>query len=150
MKYWIMKSEPDTFSIDDLEKTKTQFWDGVRNYRVRNMFRDEMKVGDRAFFYHSSCKEIGIAGEMEVIKSAEIDPTQFDPKSDYYDPGAKKDTPRWMGPTVKFVKKFKRILTLGEIKRNPSLQKLAINEKGNRLSVTEITKPEYLKLKKLI
>ena len=145
-----MKSEPDTFSIDDLEKTKTQFWDGVRNYRVRNMFRDEMKVGDRAFFYHSSCKEIGIAGEMEVIKSAEIDPTQFDPKSDYYDPGAKKDTPRWMGPTVKFVKKFKRILTLGEIKRNPSLQKLAINEKGNRLSVTEITKPEYLKLKKLI
>ena len=145
-----MKSEPDTFSIDDLERSKTQFWDGVRNYRVRNMFRDEMKVGDRAFFYHSSCKEIGIAGEMEVIKEAAADPTQFDPKSDYFDPGSKKDAPRWLGPTVKFIKKFKKIITLTKIKSQPNLQKLLIIEKGNRLSVTEISKSEYLALKKLI
>ena len=127
-----------------------QFWDGVRNYRVRNMFRDEMKVGDRALFYHSSCKEIGIAGETEVIKGAEADPTQFDPKSDYYDPGSKKDAPRWLGPTVKFVKKFKRVITLEEIKKQPQFQKLSIVEKGNRLSVTKISKAEYLALKKLI
>lgn len=145
-----MKSEPDAFSIDNLKQAKTQFWDGVRNYQVRNMFRDEMKVGDRAFFYHSSCKEIGIVGEMEVIKAAEVDPTQFDPKSDYFDPSSKNDAPRWLGPTVKFVEKFKRILTLEEIKKQPRLQKLMIVEKGNRLSVTKISKAEYLELKKLI
>lgn len=145
-----MKSEPDTFSIDDLERSKTQFWDGVRNYRVRNMFRDEMTVGDRAFFYHSSCKEIGIAGEMEVIKEAAADPTQFDSKSDYFDPGSKKDAPRWLGPTVKFVEKFKRIITLEEIKNDERFQKLSIVERGNRLSVTKISKAEYLEIKKLI
>lgn len=150
MRYWIMKSEPDTFSIDDLEQSETQFWDGVRNYRVRNMFRDKMQVRDRALFYHSSCKEIGLAGEMEIIKGATADSTQFEPKSDYYDPGAKKDTPRWLGPTVRFVKKFKRIITLPEIKNNPNFQKLLIVEKGNRLSVTEITRTEYIELKKLI
>lgn len=144
-----MKSEPDTFSIDDLERTGTQFWDGVRNYRVRNMFRDEMKVGDLALFYHSSCKQIGIAGEMEIIKGAVADPTQFDPKSDYFDSGSKKDNPRWLGPTVKFVKKFKRIITLAEIKNQPHLQKLLIIEKGNRLSVTQISKSEYQAIKKL-
>lgn len=145
-----MKSEPDTFSIDDLKQSGTQFWDGVRNYRVRNMFRDEMKVGDRAFFYHSSCKKIGIAGEMEIVKAAIPDPTQFDPKSDYFDAGSKKDTPRWLGPTVKIVKKFQRIITLAEIKDQPDLQKLSIVEKGNRLSVTRISKEEYLALKNLV
>lgn len=150
MQYWIMKSEPDTFSIDDFKRVKTQFWDGVRNYQVRNMFRDEMKIGDRAFFYHSSCKEIGIAGEMEIVKEAAPDMTQFDPKSDYFDPDSKKDAPRWCGPTVKFIEKFKRIITLEEIKKQPQLQKLLIVERGNRLSVTMISKAEYLELKKLI
>jgi len=113
------------------------------------MFRDEMKAGDKAFFYHSSCKEIGIAGEMEIIKGAAADPTQFDPKSSYFDSGSKRDAPRWLGPTVKFVKKFKKIISLEEIKNDGSFQKLPLVQKGNRLSVTEISKTQYLILMKL-
>lgn len=145
-----MKTEPETFSIDDLKRVKREFWDGVRNYQVRNMFRDEMKVGDLAFLYHSNAKEIGIAGEMKIVKAAEADPSQFDSKSKYYDKGSKKENPRWLGPTVGFVKKFKRIVTLKEIKEHPKLQDLALVQKGNRLSVSRLSKAEYLELKKLI
>ncbi len=149
MKYWIMKSEPDTFSIDDLKREKTQFWDGVRNYQVRNMFRDQMKKGDIALFYHSSAKIIGVAGEMKVIQDPEADPTQFDPKNSYYDKGSKKDDPRWLGPIVKFVNKFKEVITLDEIKKNPKFKNLRLIQKGSRLSVSEISEAEYLEFKKL-
>lgn len=144
-----MKSEPETFSIDDLKKVKIQFWDGVRNYQVRNMFRDKMNKGDLAFFYHSSTKLVGIAGEMKIAKTATVDESQFDPNSEYYDKGSKKDNPRWIGPTVKFVSKFKHLITLEQIRNNPRLQKLKILEKGNRLSVTEISEAEYTEIKKM-
>jgi predicted RNA-binding protein with PUA-like domain len=143
MKYWLMKSEPLEFSIDNLVQVKKQLWDGVRNYQVRNMFRDQMKKGDLALFYHSSCKEIGVVGEMEIISPAEVDETQFDPKSSHYDASSKKDNPRWLGPRVKINKKFKNIVTLAEIKLNPAFNDLPLIRKGNRLSVMPISKKHY-------
>jgi predicted RNA-binding protein with PUA-like domain len=103
MAYWLMKSEPDCFSIDDLAKRpkKTSGWDGVRNYQVRNMFRDQMKIGDRAFFYHSSCAVPGIVGLMRIVSNAYPDPTQFDPKADHYDPKSTREDPRWLQVDVK-------------------------------------------------
>ncbi len=147
--YWIMKSEPSEFSIDDLQKKGRYFWDGVRNYQVRNLFRDVMKVGDIAFFYHSSCKEIGIVGEMEILETAQVDPTQFDPKSKYYDSKSTKDHPRWVGPVVGFKKKYLRILNLAEIKANPIFSNLPLVMRGNRLSAFPITKEHYQEIVKL-
>ena len=148
--YWIMKSEPDEFSIDDLKKKDVSIWDGIRNYQVRNMIRDVMAVGDRAFFYHSSSKEIGIVGEMEVVQSAYPDPTQFKASSKYYDKGSKKDAPRWLSVDVKFVEKFPRTLTLAEIKANPKFATLPLVKKGNRLSIMPISKVRYDLIKKTI
>ena len=148
--YWIMKCEPHEFSIDDLAKKNTSIWDGIRNYQVRNMIRDVMKVGDRAFFYHSNSKEIGIVGEMEVVKSAYPDPTQFSAKSKYFDKSSKKDTPRWLSVDVQFVEKIPHILTLAEIKLNPLFENLPLVKKGNRLSIMPITKEHYLQIKKVI
>ena len=148
--YWIMKSEPDEFSIDDLKKKGTSIWDGIRNYQVRNMIRDVMKVGDRALFYHSSTKEIGIVGEMEVVESAYPDPTQFSAKSKYFDKGSKKDNPRWLSVDVMFIEKFPRTITLAEIKANPDFENLPLVKKGNRLSVMPISKAHYELIKKQI
>ena len=148
-QFWIMKCEPEIFSIDDLATAKEYFWDGVRNYQVRNMFRDEMKVGDKALFYHSSTKEIGVVGEMEVIKTATPDQTQFDTKSKYYDPKSTKENPRWLGPTVRFVSKLPKIVTLEQIKLNPSFSDLPLIKKGNRLSVMKITEEHYKMILKL-
>jgi predicted RNA-binding protein with PUA-like domain len=142
-KYWIMKSEPSEFGIDDLASKKTAFWDGVRNYQVRNMFRDDMKVGDLALFYHSSTKEIGIVGEMEILKSAEADPTQFIPGHKYYDAKSKPTEPRWLGPVVGFIKKFPRTILLDELKADVLFSDLRFIQKGNRLSVAEITREQY-------
>lgn len=144
-----MKSEPHEFSIDDLERVGEQLWDGVRNYQVRNMFRDDMKVGDKALFYHSSCAEIGVVGEMEVVKSAEADPAQFNPKSKYFDPKSTVENPRWLGPVVKFKKKYKRLVPLSEIKLNPVFDTLPLVKKGNRLSAFPISKEHYMLLSKL-
>lgn len=144
-----MKSEPQEFSIDDLERVGEQLWDGVRNYQVRNMFRDDMKVGDKALFYHSSCADIGVVGEMEVVKSAEADPAQFNPKSKYFDPKSTVENPRWLGPIVKFKKKYKRLVPLSEIKLNPVFDTLPLVKKGNRLSAFPISKEHYLELSKL-
>lgn len=149
MKYWLMKSEPSEFSIDDLKDVKTQLWDGVRNYQVRNMFRDDMKKGDKALFYHSSTAVIGVVGEMEIVSPAEVDKTQFDPKSSHFDKGSKKDLPRWLGPIVKFKKKLKNIVTLAEIKLDPAFNNLPLGRKGNRLSVMPISKEHYEQLVKL-
>ncbi len=144
-----MKSEPNEFSIDDLEKVDNYFWDGVRNYQVRNMFRDDMQVGDLALFYHSSCKEVGVVGEMEIVEAAKIDPTQFKPASKYFDPKSTKDKARWFGPQVKFKKKFKRLISLNEIKLNADFDTLPLVKKGNRLSAFPVSKEHYFKIAKL-
>ena len=137
MNYWMMKSEPDVFSIDDLQKKGMEPWNGVRNYQARNFMR-EMKRGDKVLFYHSNAKEIGVVGVMEVSKEAYPDPTQFLAKSEYYDPGSKKEDPRWSLVEVKFVEKFPRIVTLDMLKQTPGLDGLLLLRKGNRLSVTPV------------
>lgn len=152
MAYWLMKSEPDCFSIDDLSKrpNQTESWDGVRNYQVRNMFRDDMKTGDLAFFYHSSCPEPGIYGLMEIVSNAYPDPTQFDPKHEHYDKGAKREEPRWLLVDVKFVSKLKRPVLLDELRANEAkLKGLRVLERGTRLSVTPVTAPHWKTILKL-
>jgi predicted RNA-binding protein with PUA-like domain len=145
MKYWLMKSEPDAFGIDDLAKCpgKKDHWDGIRNYQVRNMMRDEMKKGDEALFYHSNCKEPGIVGIMKVVKEAYPDFTAFDPKSKYYDPKSDPANPRWLMVDVKLVRKFKRTVSLQELKNYKTLEDMLILRRGNRLSVTPVTKKHW-------
>lgn len=145
MKYWLMKSEPDAFGIDDLAKCpgKKDHWDGIRNYQVRNMMRDEMKKGDQALFYHSNCKEPGIVGIMKVVKEAYPDFTAFDPKSKYYDPKSDPANPRWLMVDVKLVRKFKRTVSLQELKNYKTLEDMLILRRGNRLSVTPVTKKQW-------
>jgi predicted RNA-binding protein with PUA-like domain len=143
MKYWLMKSEPDTFSIDDLKRKKREAWDGVRNYQARNFMRDDMRVGDGVFFYHSNCAEPGIAGLAEVASDAYPDPSQFDPKSKYFDAGSSRDNPRWMLVDVKYVKKLKRVITLDELKNHSKLAGMTLLRKGNRLSVMPVDAAEW-------
>ncbi|RUL64118.1 EVE domain-containing protein [Dyella dinghuensis] len=143
MNHWLMKTEPDTFSIDDLKRKKHEAWDGVRNYQARNFMRDEMRVGDGVFFYHSNCAEPGIAGLAEVASDAYPDPSQFDPKSKYFDPGSSRDNPRWMLVDVKFVKKLKRVITLDELKNHKALADMRLLRKGNRLSVMPVEAAEW-------
>jgi predicted RNA-binding protein with PUA-like domain len=143
MNYWLMKSEPDTFSIDDLKRKKHEAWDGVRNYQARNFMRDDMRVGDGVFFYHSNCAEPGIAGLAEVATDAYPDPSQFDPKSKYFDPGSSRDNPRWMLVDVKFAKKLKRVITLDELKNHKALADMRLLRKGNRLSVIPVEAADW-------
>ncbi|MGN6741288.1 EVE domain-containing protein [Dyella sp.] len=143
ISHWLMKSEPDTFSIDDLKARGNEPWDGVRNYQARNFMRDGMRVGDGVFFYHSNCAEPGIVGLAKVASAAYPDPSQFDPKSDYFDPGASRDNPRWMLVDVAFVRKLKRTITLKELQALPSLAEMALVRKGNRLSVMPVTAAEW-------
>jgi predicted RNA-binding protein with PUA-like domain len=143
MNHWLMKTEPDTFSIDDLKRKKREAWDGVRNYQARNFMRDDMRVGDGVFFYHSNCAEPGIAGLAEVATDAYPDPSQFDPKSKYFDPGSSRDNPRWMLVDVKFVKKLKRVITLDELKNHKPLADMRLLRKGNRLSVMPVEASEW-------
>lgn len=147
MSYWLMKSEPDCYSIDDLAKKKgADVWEGCRNYTVRNFFRDKMAVGDLAFFYHSSCAVPAIVGIMEVVSEAYPDPTQFDPKSDYYDAKSPKDNPRWVTRDVKFVKKFKTPITLKQLKETPGLEGMGVLQRGQRLSVLPVTDDEWSRI----
>ncbi len=141
MAYWLMKSEPDCFSIDDLERRpkKTEKWDGVRNYQVRNMFRDQMKKGDKAFFYHSSCAVPGIVGTMTIASNAYPDPTQFDPKADHYDPKSTREDPRWLLVDVTFESKLKQPVTLAMLREHEkALKGLLVLAPGTRLSVTPV------------
>ena len=138
MNHWLMKSEPDAFSIDDLKRRKQEAWDGVRNYQARNFMRDGMRPGDKVFFYHSNCAVPGIVGIAEVATDAYPDPSQFDPKSKYFDPGSSRDNPRWMLVDVKFVKKLKRTISLDEMKADPALADMPLLRKGNRLSVMPV------------
>jgi len=144
MRYWLMKSEPDEVSIDDLAAAPGQStsWFGVRNYQARNFMRDEMRVGDRAFFYHSSCPEPGIAGIVEVSAAAHPDTTQFDRKSPYFDPKATPAVPRWVNVDVKFIEKT-RLIALAELRRHPELADLRILQRGNRLSITPVEPAEW-------
>ena len=142
-QYWLMKSEPDVYSIDDLEAQGVTPWEGIRNYQARNFMRDDMKIGDKVLFYHSNAKPPGIAGLAEVCKLAYPDYFAFDPKSKYYDPKTTKDNPRWMMVDVKFVKKFKQLLPLNEIKENENLQNMMVIRKGSRLSIQKVNKEDY-------
>lgn len=152
MAHWLFKSEPDTFSIDDLMKRpkQTEHWDGVRNFHVRNLLRDQIKVGDTAFFYHSSCTPPGVAGIMKITKAGYPDFTALDPFSNYYDPKSTKENPRWYMVDVTFVKKFPRLITLEEIKSEPALKNMPLVRKGNRLSITPVTEKEWDKIISLI
>lgn len=147
MKYWLMKSEPDVFGIDDLERApgRTTGWEGVRNYQVRNMLRDDFGVGDRAFFYHSSCAVPGVAGVVRVVRAAYADPTQFDAKSEYYDAASTRDAPRWISVDVQFENRFEPVITLPELREHErgALRELLILKRGNRLSVTPLSAAEW-------
>ncbi|RLT93231.1 EVE domain-containing protein [Ketobacter sp.] len=145
MSYWLFKSEPDTFGIDDLKARgkKGEPWDGVRNYQARNMLRDEVKKGDLIFFYHSNTKVPGIVGIAEVIKDGFPDPTQFDPEAKYYDPKSDPENPRWFCPQVRFKSKFKDTISLDQLKAIPALQDMALVRKGNRLSVMPVTEEQW-------
>jgi predicted RNA-binding protein with PUA-like domain len=145
MKYWLMKSEPDVFSIDRLRQMprKTEHWDGIRNYQARNFMRDEMKKGDLAFFYHSNCEEPGIVGIMEIVSSAYPDHTAFDAKQKYYDAKSTPDNPRWMMVDVKFKKKFKHNVSLSALKEQKKLSKMRLVQRGNRLSILPVTVSEW-------
>ncbi len=140
-RHWLMKSEPSSFSVDDLlhRPERTEPWDGVRNYQARNFIRDEMKPGDRAFFYHSSCAEPGIAGIMEVVSPAYPDPTAFDPLHHHYDPDSRPDHPRWLLVDVRLLRKLRRVITLEELKTHPELSGLELLKRGNRLSVMPVS-----------
>jgi predicted RNA-binding protein with PUA-like domain len=149
MRYWLMKSEPSDVSIDDLAAQKTIGWYGVRNYQARNFMRDQMEVGDKVLFYHSSCAEPGIAGLAEVSRKAYPDRTQFDPVHKYHDPKATPENPRWFNVDVRFVKKT-RFLPLAELRRHPELATLRILQKGNRLSITPVDPREWAFILKLL
>ncbi len=150
-KYWLMKSEPSVFSIDDLEKSKnkTTYWDGVRNYQARNFMRDEMKKGDLVLFYHSNAKPTAVVGVCEVVKEGYPDFTAFDPEDKHYDPKSKKDKPTWYMVDVKLKEKFKKPVTLEEIKANPKLRNMKLVQRGNRLSVMPVTKKEFDEIVKM-
>ena len=150
-KYWLVKSEPNTFSIDDLAKAKNKItcWDGVRNYQARNFMRDDMKIGDCVLFYHSNCDPTAVVGYCEVVKEAYPDLTAFDPEDPHYDPKSKKDNPAWMTVDIKLVEKFKHPVTLGEIKGNPKLKDMRLVQRGNRLSVFPVEKNEFNEVVKM-
>lgn len=143
MKYWLFKTEPSTYSIDDLAKEKVTEWYGIRNYQVRNMLRDDMSPGDKVLIYHSSSKEIGIIGLGKVASPAKPDSKQFDKKSPYFDTKSKKESPTWISRDVAFVKKFKDILLLEDLKKEEKLASMRLLQRGNRLSITPVSKEEY-------
>jgi predicted RNA-binding protein with PUA-like domain len=142
-KYWLMKTEPDVFSIDDLKKNKTSLWEGVRNYQARNFMMNDMQPGDQVLFYHSNADPSGIAGIASVAKKAIPDPLQFDPKSEYYDPKATKSKPIWFCVEVKYKNKFKSILSLAELKTIPKLSEMLVIKKGQRLSIQPVTEKDF-------
>lgn len=143
MAYWLMKSEPDVYSIDHLEREGRNMWEGCRNYTVRNFLRDEMREGDLAFFYHSNIDPVGVAGTMRIVGGPYPDPTQFDPKSEYYDPKSPKENPRWFVRDVEFVAKFPRVVTLAELKATPGLEDMLVVRRGQRLSVMPVEEAHW-------
>jgi len=143
MNYWLMKSEPDVYSIDDLERDGREMWDSIRNYQARNMMRDDMRIGDLVFFYYSNCKEPGIVGISRVCSEPYPDPTQFDESSRYFDPKSSKENPRWILVDVEFVEKFDRLISLQEIKSHSELDDMILTRRGNRLSIMPVDKKHW-------
>lgn len=144
MAYWLIKSEPDAYSIDDLEQDGTEHWDGIRNYQARNFMRDDMKVGDQVFFYHSNCKPPGIVGLCEVASEPYPDHTALDTNSKYYDPKSSPDDPRWIMVDMKFLRRTKRLISLDEIKQHADrLEDFPLIRRGNRLSIMPVEKAHW-------
>ena len=143
MRHWLLKSEPEEFSIDALARCGVEPWSGVRNYQARNFMRDDMRMGDGVFFYHSNCAEPGIVGLAEVASAAYADPTQFDPKSDYYDAASRREAPRWLLVDVKFRRRLRRTITLDELRQRDDLGDFALTRRGNRLSVLPVTPAQW-------
>ncbi len=142
MRYWLIKSEPDAYSIDDLKRDRKTPWTGVRNYQARNFMRDQMRRRDLAFYYHSNCEEPGIVGIAEVASNAYPDETQFDRKSKYYDETSAREAPRWLHVDFKFVKKTP-LITLDELRRHKKLANMRVLARGNRLSITPVDPAEW-------
>lgn len=141
--YWLMKTEPGCYSIDDLQKDKVTYWDGVRNYQARNFMRDQMKVGDLVLFYHSNAEPSGVAGIARVVKAGYHDHTELDPKEKHFDPKASASKPIWFMVDVGFVKKFSKVIDLKFLRACPGLEKMALLQKGSRLSVQPVTEKEF-------
>lgn len=148
-RYWLMKSEPDVFSIDHLKKDKTTLWDGVRNYQARNFMMNDMKPGDRVLFYHSNATPPGIAGLAEVSKAAVPDPSQFNASSEYHDPKASKEKPRWFCVEVAFKLKFGELVPLELLKNETSLKDMLVVQRGQRLSIQPVEKKHFDKILKM-
>lgn len=143
MAYWLMKSEPDVFSIDDLARVGTEPWDGVRNYQARNMLRDQMQVGDEVFFYHSNCDIPSIVGVAQVVRAGYPDDSAMNPESPYYDPKHTNDKPRWYRVDVAFTCQFKHPISLAQLRAQTALQNMPLVQKGNRLSVMPVSDTEW-------
>ena len=145
MKYWLLKSEPDVFSLEDLKNcpNQTEPWDGIRNYQARNLMRDEMKVGDQAFFYHSRQAEPAIVGTVRIVREANPDHTSWDPSSKYFDEKSSAENPRWLMMDVQFESEFSRPVTLKELRSVPELKEMFLLRKGTRLSVQPVTEEEF-------
>lgn len=143
INYWLMKSEPEVYSIDHLKKDGVTYWEGVRNYQARNFLRDQIKKGDRVLFYHSNAEPSGIAGIAEVVREGYPDPSQFDSKDDHYDPKSKKENPAWFVVDLKFVKKFDHVISLEELRKVKTLEKMLVLRRGQRLSVQPVSAPEW-------
>jgi len=144
-RYWLFKSEPESFSIDDLaaKSHQTEGWDGIRNYQARNLLRDDVKIGDGVLFYHSNSKPTGIAGFCEITSKPYPDHTAFDPSSKYYDPKSKKEEPRWFLVDMKFRKKLPRLISLQELKEAPGLESMMVTRRGMRLSIQPVSPAEW-------
>ncbi|MBK1828457.1 EVE domain-containing protein [Haloferula rosea] len=149
MKYWLIKSEPDVFGIEDLEKVGREPWDGIRNYQARNFMRDGMEVGDLAIFYHSNAKPPGAVGIARVASDVYPDPTQFDSKSKYHDPKSNPDEPRWLLRDFEFVLKFPEMVSLEELKAEAALEGMMVTQRGTRLSITPVEAKHFKKVCKM-
>ncbi|MDO8608423.1 MAG: EVE domain-containing protein [Phaeospirillum sp.] len=148
-QYWLMKSEPTSYSIDDLKRDKKTFWSGVRNFQARNFMRDQMKTGDLAFFYHSNAEPSGVAGIMRICKAGYADTTAFDPKDKHFDPKSIPTRPQWFMVDVQFVEKLPRFVSLEEIKRNPKLSGIMVAMRGSRLSIQPVSKAHFEIIQKM-
>jgi len=149
MRYWLFKSEPDAYSVDDLAEDGTAGWDGVRNYQARNLLRDEIQPGDLVLFYHSNAKPPGVVGVAEVVRGGHPDPTQFDPASPGYDPKSRPEAPRWYQVEIAFRARLPQMVTLQQIKEDPELREMMVARRGVRLSVQPVERAHFERVLRL-
>ncbi len=150
MRYWLMKSEPEVFSIDHLKRLQTSIWDGVRNYQARNFMMNDMKVGDQILFYHSNANPPGVAGLAEVSRLAEPDPSQFNKKSEYFEPRASKEKPVWFAVEVRFNEKFDTLVSLNDLRENKKLEGMLVVRPGQRLSIQPVDPGQFEEVLKMV